>query len=577
MTTNKINVDGLLERFYMGQMVDIGQKKGAGTGGGWKTAVLIALGITGIYLLMATRSTLWDRDEPRFTRATVEMVESGNYLVPSFNGEVWADKPVFVYWVMSVAMRLLGPTELAFRFFGAVGTGLTCLLTFFIGKRLLGVKAGLWAMVIPASTLLILAVGGAATSDAILLPFAVGALAVFIEVRDGKVSPFHIILLGAALGIGMLAKGPMGLMPVFVIISALLLGRRFELDFKLRFRQVGIALLLGGLIFSAWAIPANNATNGEFLRVFVGRHVINRAFRPMEHHGGNFLLYLPYYLPVVIIGFFPWSLHLPGAFSAVLGGRVGGKYGRIFLLSWIVPVFIIMTLAATKLPHYIILIWPGLALAVAGTLIAEREGRLVERDKVWLRRGTWFFGPPAIGMALGLMIVPWFVDVPGLRWSGLAAGAVLAATAAIANRRQERNQPQASAKAVLVGIGILEIVVMFGVLPAVEQVKIAPAIAQAVNARTSKDVPVATYKYREPTLNFYVGRHIEPLGSEEAVAVWAKQAGAGVLIIPASNLNEIEERYGVLPLEKVASKKGINYSKGKMLEVVALVRKADQK
>ncbi|HEW78800.1 MAG TPA: glycosyltransferase family 39 protein, partial [Phycisphaerales bacterium] len=100
----------------------------------WVAVTLIALAIMGKYLFMSTRSTLWDRDEPRFARATVEMIESGNYLVPSFNGKMWPDKPIFFYWLMSLPVRLLGPTELACRFFGAVGTALTCLLTFFIGR-----------------------------------------------------------------------------------------------------------------------------------------------------------------------------------------------------------------------------------------------------------------------------------------------------------------------------------------------------------------------------------------------------------------------------------------------------------
>jgi len=67
-----------------------------------------------------------------------------------------------------------------------------------------------------------------------------------------------------------------------------------------------------------------------------------------------------------------------------------------------------MTLAATKLPHYILFIWPALALAVAGTIIAAQQNRLTDRDKIWLRRGVWFFGPLAITMALSLIVGPWF-------------------------------------------------------------------------------------------------------------------------------------------------------------------------
>lgn len=540
----------------------------------WKPAILIAFLIMGVYLFVGTRTTLWDRDEPRFARATVEMIESGNYLVPTFNGKMWADKPILFYWFMSVPVRLLGPTEFACRFWGGVGTAITCLLTFFIGQRLFGTKAGLWAMIILASTLLMLGVGTIATIDAVLLPFILAVMAIFVRAAVSGTRISYIIIAGIALGAGMLAKGPMGLQPIVVIAVALWLGRKAGLGVKRFVWPFAAALIIGGLIFLAWAIPANNATDGEFLRVFIGRHVLTRAIKPMEHHGGNFLLYLPYYLVVITGGFFPWTLHLPGAVSSVLGGRIGGKYCRALLISWIVPMFIIMTLAVTKLPHYIIFIWPAMAIMVGGTVAAAQQNVLDERDRIWLRRGVWFFGPFAIMAALVLMIGPWFVNIPGLRWSGLASGVVLSVMAIIAIHYQRADRPQASAIVLLMGMIIFEIPVLFGLLPAIEQIKVTPAIAQAVNAKTAKEIPVATYKYREPTLNFYIGRQIESLGDEKAVVSWSRQTGEAVLIIPKDKLEGIQQSFGKLPLEEIASKKGFNYSKGKIVELTALLRNA---
>ncbi len=539
---------------------------------GWKAAILIAFLIMGVYLFMSTRTTLWDRDEPRFTRATVEMIESGNYLVPTFNGQLWADKPILFYWLMTVAIRLFGPTEFACRFWGGIGTAVTSLLTFFIGKRLLGVKSGLWAMVILASTLMMLSVGTLATIDAVLLPFIVAAMWIFIQSALSGTYISHIILMGIALGAGMLAKGPMGLQPLIVIAVTLWLGRKAGLSVRRFVWQLGAALIIGCLIFLAWAIPANNATDGEFLRIFIGRHVLTRAIKPMEQHGGNFLLYLPYYLPVIIAGFFPWTLHLPGAISSVIGGRIGGQYCRALLIGWVVPIFILMTLAATKLPHYIIFIWPGLALAVAGTISAAEQNILTARDRIWLRRGVWFFSPFALLTALVLMIGPWFVKIPGLRWSGLASGAVLLVMAMIAIHHQRADRPQTSAIVLLIGMLVFEIPILFGLLPAIEQIKITPAIAQAIKTKTAKEIPIATYKYGEPTLNFYIGRKIEPLHDKEAVISWSRQVGEGVLIIPKDKLDDIQQSFGTLPLEEIASKKGFNYSKGKIVELIALIR-----
>lgn len=539
----------------------------------WTVAIVISLVVMSMYLFMGTRSTLWDRDEPHYARVTVEMVESGNYLVPTFNGRPWLEKPTLLYWLMSLPIRVFGPTEFACRFFAAAGTALTCLLTFFIGWRLLGAKAGLWAMIILASTLMILVHGAAATVDAVLLPFTVGVLAVFIQAIGSGMHIPHVILMGIALGAGLLAKGPMGLLPIPVMITTLWLGRRAKLRAGRYLLRIGTATALGVLIFFAWAIPANNATQGQFLRVFIGSHVLSRAITPMQDHGGDFLLYLPYYLPVIIVGFFPWTMHLPGAVSAVVGRRVGGQYCRALLIGWVASIFIMMTLAATKLPNYIIFIWPALALAVAGTIVAAQQNRLSAGDRIWLRRGVWLFGPLAIAAVLALMIGPWFLEIPGLRWSGLASGIVLLIMAVIAIRQQYADRPQASAGVLLVGILVFQIPLLFGVLPAVERVKISPLIARTIKDKTAEGMPVATYEYGEPTLNFYVGRQIEPLDSEKAVIAWTRQPQPGVLVIPKDMLAAIQERHGSLALDEIAATEGFNYSKGTRLELLALIRR----
>jgi hypothetical protein len=194
---------------------------------------------------------------------------------------------------------------------------------------------------------------------------------------------------------------------------------------------------------------------------------------------------------------------------------------------------------------------------------------------MWLRRGVWFFSPPAIAIAMALMIAPYFFPIAGLRWSGLSSGIVLLIMTTVAIYLQRADRPHTSAEVLLAGMLALEIPVLFGVLPAIEQIKISPSIAEHVKAKTARETPVATYKYAEPTLNFYIGRQIEPLRGEEAVATWVRQPKAGVLIIPKDVLASIEQRCGPLPLEQIASKEGFNYSKGKPLEVLALIRKAE--
>ena len=537
-----------------------------------RPVIAICLVVAGVYWFIDSRSTLWDRDEPRFSRATAEMIESGNYLYPTFNGRLRPDKPILIYWLMSVPMRVLGPTSLACRFSSSVGVALTCLFTFLLGRRFLGVKAGLWSMAILASTLLILVEGTAATSDGILLPCMVAVMVLFAGGLESRLPWYQVAAMGLALGLGLLAKGPVALLPVVVIAVTLWLIRKSEVRAALGLGQVGGAAVMGVLVFIVWAIPANHATGGEFLRLGIGHHVLARAAKPLESHGGRFLLNLPYYLPVIIAGFFPWTLHLPGSISAVLNRRVGTGHFRELFLAWVVSIVVIMTLVATKLPHYVLFTWPALALAVGGTLAAAAQGKLADIDRNWLRGGIYFFGPVAGGVVVAFLAAPLWLHLPGAIVPFWTAAAVLAVVSVLAMRQQLQNRFQASAITLLVGMVVLLLPVMFGVMPALEKVKVAPALAQAVRQQTTREVPVATFGYDEPTLYFYVGRQVESLRSEEAVLAWAKQPQPGVLIITKAALAAVEGHGGSLGLAELASQEGLNYAKGKPLEVVALLR-----
>jgi hypothetical protein len=146
--------------------------------------------------------------------------------------------------------------------------------------------------------------------------------------------------------------------------------------------------------------------------------------------------------------------------------------------------------------------------------------------------------------------------------------------AAVAFSRLRAGRIVASAKALAVGMIVFQVPFQFGVMPAVERVKLAPPIAQAIRRATAEDVPVAAYAFIEPSLNFYVARPVERLSDEDAVVAWARQPKPGVLVATADALADIQERHGPLSLEQIASKRGLNYSKGDVLDMVAVVRRA---
>lgn len=551
-----------------------------------RVAVLMALVIWVFYLTCTTRSTLWDRDEPRFATASVEMVNSGNYLYPTFNGQLRPDKPVLIYWLMSTTIKLFGPTELAVRFFAPLGTLLACLFTWIIGRRLFSEEAAWWAMMILATTPQMFISGMGATTDAVLLACIVGAIVPFVLTITTGFRAWHIVIMTIAMGLAQLNKGPVGIaVPLMTIFAAMWLGRRDMTVTRRYWLYVLIAAAVSVGMFLAWAIPANTATGNELAQQGLGHHVVNRILKPQESHGGPIV----YYIPVIIAFFAPWTLFLPGALSALLGKRLAGVTGRAILLGWFLPTFILMSLVATKLPHYILPTFPAMALAIGATLSLARQDALDPRDRKWLRRGVWLYAPVGIGQALaaaalGVVLLafedqlppkarPWGELLTPLAWPCVVLGAVLGATAVVAIRDHLAGRWQRAAASLLIGTLASNVAVASFVMPATEEVaKLSPAIAEAIR-REAPGTAVFTYEFGEPSLNFYLnGPMITPLFSDEQVVQWVGESLPATLVIPRKYLDRIVEAHGPLPVREIAARKGVNHANGKLIELVAVLR-----
>jgi 4-amino-4-deoxy-L-arabinose transferase-like glycosyltransferase len=119
-------------------------------------------------------------------------------------------------------------------------------------------------------------------------------------------------------------------------------------------------------IVCTWGIPALVRTNGEFFKVGIGRHVVERSFNVMEGHGANswntYLAAMPFYFVTVFVSFFPWSIKLPALTKHLWRKRDATDN---YLISGILIVFVIMSLVKTKLPHYTLPAFPLLALLLA--------------------------------------------------------------------------------------------------------------------------------------------------------------------------------------------------------------------
>lgn len=535
-----------------------------------KVALVVAAAFV-VYALLAASSSFWDRDEPRFAQATVEMLASRDWIVPTFDGELRADKPILVYWLMAPAVAALGATGLAARSVSILAALAALLLVAHLARRWIGRTSAPLAAAILATSPLFLVEGTLATTDALLLVFVTGAVAAWAGGFGGRIDVARALVLGLCLGGAQLAKGPVGLaLPVLAILVAHVLLRRARTEPRPPVglgRALAVAVPIGIALFLAWAIPANARTGGEFLRRGLGHHVVERVSTPLEGHGGNFFLALPFYVPVLIVGFAPWSAFLPLAWARARRDA-SGRGTWLLLLGLSASTLVFMTLVATKLPHYVLPAWPALSIAVAASL---RPGFAAPR---WAVRTTLIaIVVLAAAEAAALVYLPAAIGLEADRWNCAAPIPALVIAAWFGARAVLRGRWERAAWILAAGRAAFFLLAAMFVLPAIETTKPAPRLAAAIRAGTSADTPVARCDFLEPSLDAYLDRPpIAELATDEEVAAWAVERAPGVLVVSAARWSRLRADGKVPELPVLARERGFNFGKGRRVDLLVVSR-----
>jgi 4-amino-4-deoxy-L-arabinose transferase-like glycosyltransferase len=377
---------------------------------------------------------LFDADEPAYAQAAREMLETGDWITPHFNGQPRFDKPILFYWLITLSYSAFGITEFAVRFWSALAAVALVLVVAWGGRRWFGPPADLWAGLAFTTNLLAALLARAAVTDMLLTLFVTLAILGGLRALEAPAgSRAWAGFCWAAMGLAVLVKGPVG-----ILIPAMALGGTV-----LAFREWhgGIARLFpweGPVLFAAIVFPWYGlvlAANGwAFVEGFLIKHHLTRYTGVVSAHPGP----IWYYLPVILVGFFPWSGFLPRILweAGVVAGRrtVESPADRLLVACacWLGGVFLFFSLAGTKLPSYLFPAFPAMALLVGAAISSEKRttqnrptrnivdrssvvGRRfsIERGRVerWLVKATpWLVGLMGGILAVGFGLVPWLLD-----------------------------------------------------------------------------------------------------------------------------------------------------------------------
>lgn len=488
--------------------------------------VYCLLGIASInFLFMLGGNSLWDVDEPNNAVCAREMLEAGNWFVPVFNGALRFDKPILLYWLMMPSFSLFGINEFSARLPSALSiTGLVFVVWYF-GKRLMDDKSGLIAATLLATCIHIVVISRAATPDPIFMLCMGFAFLAFICIYIEKESGLLLPAFYAAIGLGVLAKGPVAvLMPGLLMVAYLLLIGDFSA--WRRFRPwFGLAIILA--VALPWYIVVGVLTDGEWLRVFFLHHNVDRFTDTLQGHRA-----IPgLYILTVLIGCFPWTgLVAASVWSGSWRlGRLRQDPLRLFLLVWLGAFLIFFTAARTHLPNYMLPVFPALVLLCALWL---RSADTVDKDRVW--RWTVWTG---LLLALGLMVGGGIALEK--KWDGDWVLVLALLPVALGAIWWLRYRQTSAIESLVLGMLASVFLLSFWAAPALDKHKISPELARQAIIAGFSGSELASYRYFQPALLFYHGGRLPYLGNIEDVIEWLGDGKA--LVMPSSVLIDLPE------------------------------------
>ncbi len=426
--------------------------------------------------------TLWDNSETAYGEVAREILLTHDWVVMHLNNVPYFVQPPLYFW-LGAAFSLLfgGATPFALRLPSALATIALGGLTGYAVARQAGTRVGIYAAVVLSTCLMQTVIGRLAIMDA-LLDLAV-AMTIFWWFRGLETGRDRYVIYGwIAAGAGFLAKGPVApVVALLTIVPFYFWNRRCEPTRAPSPR----AWIAGALAFLAIAAPWPIALVAHFrlfpLEKLIGEYTIGRYTGVVENQAGP----IWYYLPVIILGFFPWIAFLPTAIAyGVRELRTGDgarpQTARLLRLGfcWIVVPLLFFSFARTKLPNYVALELPALALVTA--LYFEAVVREGGRRSAVISAATVPVTIGALAFAIWLfthnnrLTIEVAIAVPGLLGMAVAifAGSLLTALL-FARASTLRAAPYALALAATIAADVLAV----RVLPHAEAFKPVPRLA----------------------------------------------------------------------------------------------------
>lgn len=551
-----------------------------------------------LYLPNLGGPVLWDVDEAEFSSCSAEMFRSGDWIVPQLNGKVYGEKPILMYWFMMLCYQIFGINEFSARFpsvFFAIGS---LFLTYKIGSLFFNRKVGFWAAIALSASLMFSIEARASTPDSPLTFFVALSLYVWAygtfqrrtassespaestpRLRvEGRYYPKEIGRIAAiylVMGVGVLMKGPLACVIPTAIIGMFLLikrlpdlpdlprprrfyekcGRCFYLALRpffpvhflktVWFMRPFTAILAIAVVALPWYLLVGWKTGwftpGGYLYKFLYVNNFQRATQPFD--GRDAFLYNPlFFYPLsILIGFFPWSIFtIPAVWNSVKQFRAKTPWndGLLFLFCWALVWVGCFSVAVTKLPSYIVPMYPAFALLIGiyidhwtegKTLVGFRENKIAFGAGIFVGIAMIIVGSicTMILISSGEIFIPIILGLIffiGCVWCVISLGSKSPAATLVS-----------FTLTAIIFTGFFHIMGA-GRISAYHPAREIGAAIRQRQAKTDTPIRVVTYGCFRQSWVFYAGRPVErfEVGTAEELSKLLNQDRPKIVLVPAS-------------------------------------------
>ena len=485
--------------------------------------ILLALAIAPYFIGLGS-SSLWDSNEAFYAETPREMIESADYVNPSFNYQPRFNKPPLSYWVVALFYKAFGVSELSERVPIALGALALVATAFALARAIYSFEAAILSAIALAISPRFLMFSRRIMIDVYLAMFMAFALVFFaLAEKHTERRRLYLALMYASIGLGVLTKGPVAIvLPAIVFFIYLAASRQLR---KVRGMMIGWGAVIVAIIVVPWYVAVYTEHGWLYIKSFLLLDNVSRYTQAKWGPGrGSF-----FYLPVLIGDMFPWSLFLPAALwlqssrsiRFIKGVRAKtetdwakarfeiNKNESLALLPviWVIVIVGFFSISRSKEDLYILPVYPAAAALVGGLLSGFIQGKL---SAPWRRATVWTTALLASVIALlGAGALYLFALTPHYNLAGARAMAIVALAGGVAACAAALLKKPLIRLAITACVFVtLNSIFALWTLPDFERFKPVRPICELITSEAAPDAEVGYYRFAAPSMVYYLRRPI---------------------------------------------------------------------